>query len=96
MSIEGIVIVPSMCRGCRSCQLACSFARHRVFNPAKSVIVMERDVETDHTVPVILPMACDLCGGNPACIDACPYEALVPNLKLTGYKILVAERLDQA
>lgn len=92
MSIEGIIIIPSMCRGCRSCQLACSYSRQRVFNPAKSVIVLERDVETDHTVPVILPLGCDLCGGDPACIDACPYGALMPNFEHAGYRILITDQ----
>jgi carbon-monoxide dehydrogenase iron sulfur subunit len=89
MKVEGIVIIPRMCRGCRSCQLACSYVRHGVFNPAKSVIVMDREVETDHTVPVILPLSCDLCGGDPACLRACPYGAIVANTEQTTYKILV-------
>jgi Fe-S-cluster-containing dehydrogenase component len=90
MSVEGIIVLPHNCRGCRSCQLACSYARHRVFNPAKSVIFWERELETDHTSPVISAIACDLCGGDPACVRACPYGALVINTELPGYKILVA------
>ena len=89
MKIEGLVIIPGHCRGCRSCQLACSYARHRVFNPAKSVIVLERDVATDHTAPVILPLGCNLCGGDPLCLKACPYDAIRPNTEFLGCKILV-------
>ncbi len=89
MSAQGIIVLPQYCRGCRSCQLACSYARHRVFNPAKSVISWERELETDHTAPVISPIACDLCGGDPACVRACPYGALEITSELAGYKLLV-------
>jgi Fe-S-cluster-containing dehydrogenase component len=89
MSVHSIVIIPDNCRGCRSCQLACSFARHGVFNPSKSVIVMERDVETEHMAPVILPRSCNLCGGDPACVKACPYEAMIGKTKPGEYKILI-------
>ena len=89
MSAQSIVIIPGNCRGCRSCQLACSFARHGVFNPSKSVIRMERDVETEHMAPVILPRSCNLCGGEPACVKACPYEAMRGDPNPSRYKILV-------
>jgi carbon-monoxide dehydrogenase iron sulfur subunit len=89
MKIEGLLIIPNQCRGCRSCQLACSYAKHGVFNPAKSVIVLERDVATDHTAPVILPLGCDLCGGEAFCVRACPYGAIVPSTEHPGCKILV-------
>jgi carbon-monoxide dehydrogenase iron sulfur subunit len=90
MTVEGIVVYPSKCRGCRSCQLACSFSHHRVFNPAKSVIAWEREVETDHTTPMISPIACDLCGGDPSCVKACPYGALEINSDYPGFKIVVS------
>ena len=89
MGINSIVIHPSMCRGCRSCQLACSFARHGVFNPSKSVILMERDVESEHMAPAILPRSCDLCGGDPACVKACPYGAMHVSTTPSEYKILI-------
>ena len=91
----GIIVTPNLCRGCRSCQLACSYSRHAVFNPAKSAIVMEREVETDHTAPLILPLVCDLCGGNPACVEACPYGALTINTELDRYKILIVQQQDR-
>ena len=71
-----IVIHPDRCRGCRSCQLACSFVKEGVFNPTRSHIVMERDIETEKTAPMIKPLGCDLCGGRPACVEACKYGAL--------------------
>jgi carbon-monoxide dehydrogenase iron sulfur subunit len=65
------------CRGCRSCQLACSFAKHRVFNPGKSMIILERNLADDQTAPMIKPIGCDLCGGDPACAKACKYGAIL-------------------
>jgi carbon-monoxide dehydrogenase iron sulfur subunit len=64
------------CKGCRSCQLACSFAREGVFNPAKSVIRMNRDESSGHASPMIMPLQCDFCGGQPACLNACTYNAI--------------------
>ncbi len=89
MTIKGLVIIPRNCRGCRSCQLACSYSHHRVFNPAKSVIVLDRDLETEHTSPIIFTLGCDLCGGDPACIKACPYTAIIANTEQAGQKIVV-------
>jgi len=71
-----LVVRPERCRGCRSCQLACSFARANEFNPSKSCIVLERDMRTERTAPMIKVLCCDLCDGRPACVDACKYDAL--------------------
>lgn len=87
--VDHLVINVKNCRGCRSCQLACSFSKAGVFNPAKSMIQLERDVETDHTAPMIGPMGCDLCGGDPACIEACGYGTITCESQGAGYKILV-------
>ena len=88
-SMGSLVVEPLNCRGCRSCQLACSFAKYSVFNPAKSMIVMERDVQTGHAAPMIYPIGCDLCGGDPACAKACEYGAITYERDAKGYKILV-------
>ena len=62
-----------------------------MFNPAKSVIRFDHDVETGHTAPVPLPLGCDLCGGEPVCVKACPYEALLTREQAgMRLKILVA------
>ena len=84
-----LVIQADRCRGCRSCQLACSFAKSGVFNPAKAMIVMERDLELDHAAPMIRPIGCDLCGGDPACAKACKYGAIVYERDGTQSKIVV-------
>jgi Fe-S-cluster-containing dehydrogenase component len=64
------------CRGCRSCELACSFAKLGEFNPAEAFILLDRDLLTERTAPMIRPLRCDLCGGDPVCVAACTYEAL--------------------
>lgn len=86
---ERLVITVKNCRGCRSCQLACSFSKVNVFNPAKSMIRIERDIETDHTAPMICPIGCDLCEGDPACVKACRYGAITCESGGGDYKILV-------
>lgn len=84
-----LVIQPERCRGCRSCQLACSFIKTGVFNPAKSMIVMERTIELDHAAPMICPLGCDLCGGDPTCAKACKYGAIVYERDGVRSKIVV-------
>jgi len=86
---EHLVVNVTKCRGCRSCQLACSFTKTKVFNPAKSMICLERDVETGHTAPMIRPIACDLCEGDPACVKACRYGAITRESQGESCKILV-------
>jgi len=70
-----LTVNASKCRGCRSCQLACSFVKHGLFNPLKSYIIMERLVETEHTTPTISE-GCDLCAGKPFCAAVCPYGTI--------------------
>jgi carbon-monoxide dehydrogenase iron sulfur subunit len=72
-----LVIRPERCRGCRSCQLACSFARTGEYNPSRSCVELDRDLHTEGTAPMIRPLCCDLCNGRPACADACTYGAIM-------------------
>jgi len=65
------------CRGCRSCQLACSFAKTGEYNPSMSFVRLHRDMALEKTSPLILPLRCDFCGGDPACARACTYGAIV-------------------
>lgn len=75
--IQGqLKISPANCRGCHSCQLACSSAHGKQFSPSESYIRISRDVETTDTAPIIDTLRCDLCGGEPACAEACPYGAI--------------------
>jgi len=77
MSATGrLVIRTDRCRGCRSCQLACSFARTGEYSTSGSCIEIERDLRTEGTSPLIHTICCDLCGGRPACAEACTYGAI--------------------
>lgn len=84
-----LVIHAENCRGCRSCQLACSFVKRGVFNPGKSMIVMERDLDTGRSAPMVKPVGCDLCGGEPACAQACKYGAITYEEGRRTHKVLV-------
>jgi Fe-S-cluster-containing dehydrogenase component len=75
--IQGrLIINESNCRGCLSCQLACSFVKNKSFNPMKSCIKIVRNVEDERTFPMIIRECCDLCGGHPTCAEVCPYDAI--------------------
>jgi len=84
-----LIIRPSACRGCRSCQLACSFEKTRRFNPGRSMIVMERNLADGRVAPMIKPIGCDLCGGDPACAKACRYGALTYEAGPNDEKVIV-------
>jgi len=72
-----LVIWSDRCRGCRSCQLACSFVRTGEYNPTSSCIALERDLQTEKTAPLVHTLCCDLCSGHPACAEACAYGAIL-------------------
>lgn len=76
-TVGRLVIRPERCRGCRSCQLACSFARTQEYNPTLSCIDLERDLDLEKTSPLVRALCCDLCSGQPACADSCTYDAIV-------------------
>lgn len=72
-----LLIHAEECRGCRSCQLACSFTKTGEYNPSQSLVKLHRDLTLEKTSPLILPLHCDFCGGDPACARACTYGAIV-------------------
>ena len=84
-----LVVLAQNCRGCRSCQLACSFEKTGVFNPGRSMIVMERDLSDGRVAPMIKPIGCDLCGGDPVCAKACKYGAITYEQGTSEDKIVV-------
>jgi len=84
-----LVVLAQNCRGCRSCQLACSFEKTGAFNPGRSMIVMERDLSGGRVAPMIKPIGCDLCGGDPACAKACKYGAITYEKGPSEDKIVV-------
>ena len=58
------------CTGCLQCEMACSFENYGTFATAKSRIKVFNFHETGKV------QKCDLCGGAPACADACPTAAI--------------------
>ncbi|MFX0056649.1 MAG: 4Fe-4S dicluster domain-containing protein [Candidatus Hermodarchaeota archaeon] len=62
------------CTGCRNCELGCSTAQTKTFNPARSRITILKN-EAEGT---IVPMVCLQCE-KALCVDACPTGAIVKN-----------------
>ena len=62
---------PEKCSACISCQLACSFAYAKSFNPFKSRIILNYvgDIERK----IAFSEECIKCGN---CVDHCNYGAL--------------------
>ena len=83
--VEKILVVdPEKCTGCRICELACSFAKNREFNPAVSRIKVLK-VEAEG---IACPIVCAHCE-QPPCKVVCPVEAIVRDEKTSA--ILIRE-----
>ncbi len=79
-------INPIKCTGCLQCEMACSFEKEGVFNPAKSRI----RVFTFHDQGRFVPYTCTQCA-DAWCLQACPVDAIVLN-SLTGSKDVIEDR----
>ncbi|MCL2757242.1 MAG: 4Fe-4S dicluster domain-containing protein [Coriobacteriia bacterium] len=66
-----LILRPEKCVDCRTCELVCSYHHHQQFNPTLSAIKVVDFPEDVLTVPFMC-LHCD----EPACVDACPVEAL--------------------
>ncbi len=62
------------CSGCRSCELACSWQKQRVYDPCQSRIQVDKDERKGLDRPVI----CRQCGVA-RCVQACTHGALSRN-----------------
>ncbi len=71
---EILTIDLELCTGCRNCELACSVAHTRSFNPKRSRIQILKDEIRN----LVVPMVCLQCD-NPLCQEACPNGAIVEN-----------------
>lgn len=73
-----ILLDASRCKGCRACELACSFhhSGHKSFNPANSSTRVSRDNDTAR-ITLSVDSTCDLCAGEerPLCVKYCAYGA---------------------
>ena len=67
----------NLCRGCRTCELACSFHHKRVFSPKLSSIRISNNYWAGAIHWSVNP-SCDFCKdeAKPLCIQYCPYKAL--------------------
>ncbi len=66
-------IIPSLCIGCRTCELACAFSHAKDKKPGRSRIY-PLAYAPDKYVPVVC-LQCD----DPACVKSCMFNALKRN-----------------
>lgn len=67
-------ILPELCTGCMSCELACSYHLTGLFQPSRAVIrVAPLEAHTSYA-----PYACLQCGEG-WCMTACPVDAIFIN-----------------
>lgn len=60
------------CHGCRTCELACSYHFHELFNPELSSIRVFRDSKNGEVI-LSISSTCDYCGN---CVEYCSFGAL--------------------
>jgi len=84
--LKALEIDAAKCTGCLQCEMACSYVKEGVFNPAKSRI----KVFTFHDLGRFSPYTCTQCA-EAWCLHACPVEAIVTN-SATGAKEVVSDR----
>ncbi len=66
-------VIPSLCTGCRTCELACAFAHARDGRPGRS-----RIYPLAHAKDKFVPVTCLQCD-DPACVKSCLFDALRRN-----------------
>lgn len=67
-----IAVRPERCSGCRTCEVACSFAHYRKFGSSLARVRVSKLEE----VGVDCPVLCRQCPDSP-CVEVCPTGALV-------------------
>jgi carbon-monoxide dehydrogenase iron sulfur subunit len=68
-------VLPQKCTGCKSCELACSFANEREFNPSKARIAAVAFLEGKYPLPYNFVSTCRQCADAP-CLAICPVGAI--------------------
>ncbi len=68
------IVTPNLCIGCRTCELACSFAHQINGKPGHTRIVVYDSGIKDLWIPIVC-LQCD----DPACIKSCLVNALRRN-----------------
>lgn len=77
-----LVIDYTKCTGCRSCEIACSFAKNGECNPSKARLHIVRMKRYGINVPLV----CQQCE-KPLCKEACPTGAIYRGEKINAYKV---------
>lgn len=77
-----LVVDYAKCTGCRSCEIACSFAKNGECNPTKARIHIVRMTRDGINVPLV----CQQCE-KPLCKEACPTGAIYKDEKLHAYRV---------
>jgi carbon-monoxide dehydrogenase iron sulfur subunit len=85
---KNFFIRSEFCSGCGICQLACSLVKEKEANPAKSRIVIKRQVLDGLMVPHI----CINCK-DPPCAAACRRKAIIKDVE-TGWVIIDKEKCN--
>lgn len=88
MGQKTFFIRAEFCSGCRICQLACSLVKEKEANPAKSRIVIKRQILDGLMVPHI----CVNCK-QPPCADACRRKAITKDTE-TGWVVINKEKCN--
>lgn len=81
--MKKLIINPWICTGCKACEIACSFAHEKKFNPRLARIRVTKMEE----VGIDYPITCRQCRDAP-CVASCPVNALTMSNEKT---ILVDE-----
>lgn len=73
-----VLLDAGRCKGCRICELACSFhhSGHKAFSPSISSTRVSRDNDTAR-ITLSVDSTCDLCSGEEQalCVKYCAYGA---------------------
>ena len=69
---DKIRAIPEACSGCQMCQLACSFAFTKSYNPLQSRILIE-EIEATNSFRIAFTDECNDCS---LCVRYCFYDAL--------------------
>lgn len=69
-----LIVSPEKCTGCRTCELACSFAKTKCFNPQNAAVTVYQYDEAAVSVPVMC-LQCE----DPSCMKVCTVGAITKN-----------------
>lgn len=69
-----LIISPEKCTGCRTCEMACSFAKTNAFNPQNATVSVFQYEEAMISVPVMC-LQCE----DPYCMKVCVVGAITKN-----------------